>query len=208
MTYLRNQSRLVHETVYRHIKHHLGQLGWLTEGSVPYGSIPLNVMSIMPPEYENVSKLEPGTAVVSIGPRFNTEDQEMGSDLVVQEYPIFFDVFMDKEAVADAVADDVFDILKGRLPGTAQALKVWDFTQAPPQAVDGWRIELTDLETDHGPNVRNWSIVRVTAQLEFMDSVTDVRTSSYPSASIFATPPIPGAATLTVSVGVEADGGT
>ena len=185
MSYPRNQSRLVHETLFRHIKYHMGQLGWLSALTAPYGATALTIMSIMPPEFENVSKLEPGTAVVTIGQRLDSVEQEMGSTLVEAEIPFFFDVFMDKEATASAAADDVVDILKGRIAGTSRALKVYDFTATPPTAIPDWRMEVTDVEVDRSPTVRTWFMVRATAALSFPDTLTSTRTSAYPSASYF-----------------------
>lgn len=164
MTFLRHAARHVHHTVANHVETQLGVLNWTTVGQVPFDSPVVQVRRTAAIVGGTLGKTtKAGTVAITIGTEFAPGSEEMGGALSSQEYPIFIDVFQDTEATTLALALDIKDILLGRFPGTARYLPVIDQTTGTP--VDGWKIELDDVERVE-PDYNFalfWQIVKVTA---------------------------------------------
>ena len=183
MTYLRHASRHVHETVLKHVEYHIGALGWTTPGSTPFAAPVVEIQGSMPEEHEEIKRLQPGRLAVTLGPVTDPMPQEMGGPLVAVEYPFFFDCFMDTDATATALADDVRDILLGRQAHTSTYLKVFDFTTATPVAISGWMLEIDDVVRTKAVGWKNWQITKATATLYYNEDDVDHSSLGYPSAT-------------------------
>lgn len=182
MSYLRHASRHIHETVYQHMTYQIGALGWLSTVTPLFGGVPVRMQSVMPKEYDQLKKLQPGLLGVTLGDVDDDEELELGG-LVGQDYPFFFDCYMDTEASALALADDVRDILKGRVAGTSNALYVYDHTNTTPVIQSGWLLSLTDVARFNPPSEINWQVVNATYQLQWYDSWVATTAGTYPNAS-------------------------
>ena len=85
---------------------------------------------------------------------------------------MFVDILMDVPAHADAVAQDIRDILLGRFPDIAgRVIAVVD--QSTGQPVPGWKVEFDDLEvsTPDVPLALQWRVVKLTAATYFPEAV-------------------------------------
>lgn len=185
MAYLRHASRHIHETVYQHMSYHIGALGWTSTVTPLFGGVPVRMQSVMPKEYDQLSKLSPGLLGVTIGDVDDDVELELGGGLTGLDIPFFFDCYMDTEASALALADDVRDILKGRVTGTSQLLTVYNHTATVPVAQEGWYLVLTDVQRFNPQRVLDWQVVNATYQLQWFDGWVAGVSGTYPSASLF-----------------------
>jgi len=159
---------MLHATVASYIETQLTALGWTTPGSTPFGAPVLTYISTWPQEWQTIAQLQPGTFAITIGDEQDSTPEELGGVLVVQEIPIFCDMFMDNEGTALALACDVRDIVKGRLSGTVMTLALKDFTASTPTDVPGWSIELGDVVREVPLSTApQWQVVKVTASCYF-----------------------------------------
>jgi hypothetical protein len=183
MTYLRHARRHVHQTMFKHIEHHIGLLGWTNAATTPFSAPVVDVQGTMPEEYEEIKRLQPGRLGITLGPVPAPMEQEMGGPLVAVEYPFFFDCFMDTDAAAVALADDVADILHGYIPNTSTYLKVFNFTTGTPVAISGWQMEIDDVVRTKADGWKNWQITKATATLYYNLDDVDNTGTGYPSAT-------------------------
>lgn len=171
-TFLRHAARHVHYTVADYIEAQLADLDWTTEGSTPFGATALTFQRFPAVTGDPTkAQIAPGTVAITLGNELAPDPQELGGPLTLQEYPIFVDVFMEKDAEAVAVATDVRDILLGRLPGTHRFLDLVD--QLTDLPVPGWKIELDDVQRVRPDSVLpvHWHSVHVAANAYFNETV-------------------------------------
>jgi len=183
MTYVRHSARHVHQTVFKHVEHHIDLLGWLDPLTTPFNSPAVTVQASMPEEYDEIRRLQPGRLAITMGPVPDAKPQEMGGGLLAVEYPFFFDCFQDTDAAAVALAEDVSDILHGYLPNTSTHLKVYDFTASTPVAISEWMIEIDDVVRTRAEGWKNWQIAKATATLYYVPDSVDHTPTGYPSAT-------------------------
>jgi len=170
MAFLRHAPRHVHHTVANVIEAQMTALNWKDPSATPLGAPVLRFTREAPlagGRTTGIDKISPGLVTITLGDELPSREEELGGPLSSQEYPIFVDVFMGTDGEATAVASDVRDILLGRFPGTQRSLDVID--QATGTPVDGWRIELDDVERarpNHNYQV-HWQVVKVTATTYF-----------------------------------------
>ena len=168
MTYLRHASRHIHHTVANYIVEHLTALGWTQEGNVPFDSPVVKVWKSPAIIGNSLDRnVVPGVVAINLGNEITPDLEELGGPLTSQVYPVFIDIFQDHEATALALANDVKDILLGRLPGTRRSLRL--INQVTGQEVPDWWIELDDIERvkpDSNFALR-WQVVKVSANAYF-----------------------------------------
>lgn len=163
MTYLRHAARHIHHTVADHIETRLDSLGWTSAAATPFGATPVSVKRTA----GHAKDITAGQVRISLGDEYMPQEQEMGGPLTRQDVPLFVDIFMDREAIALALACDVRDICLGRLGGGTRFLPV--INQVNDTAVPGWQIELDDVirvRPDHALPL-SWQVVKVTASTYF-----------------------------------------
>jgi len=172
MAFLRHAPRHVHYTVAAAIEDPMTAMGWSDPQNTPLGATPLRFLREPPlsgGRTLGVDKVSAGLVTITMGDEPPPAEEEMGGPLSSQEYPIFVDIFMDTEGEATAVASDVRDILLGRFAGTKRIIPVVNqITQTP---VDGWQIELDDIERgrpQHNFQI-HWQVVKVTATTYFQE---------------------------------------
>lgn len=107
---IRHRSRHLRATVYDKVIADLTTLGWIS-APINFGTTPIRVIDYQPDERGEI--VSTNTVAVSIGDVINDADEELGAadgGLRSAWYPIFVDVYMADQALADAVCDDVRDI--------------------------------------------------------------------------------------------------
>lgn len=171
MTWLRHSTRHVFQTLYDHVSEQLAILGWTVAGQTPFGAPLVTLVDKPLVDGDQIRKeAQAGMVFVTLGTELNPEEQELGGPLAIQEIPIFFDVFMDANAHAVALACDIRDILRGRIGGK----RVLDVVnQVTGVAEPGWTFELVDVERV-SPDQRfamHWQSVKVTAETTFQEEV-------------------------------------
>lgn len=172
MVFLRHAARHVHYTVANAIEGAMTTMHWSDPAATPLGATPLRYVREPPlsgGRTLGVEKVSAGLVTITMGDEPPPVEEELGGPLSSQEYPIFVDIFMGTDGEATAVASDVRDILLGRFPGTKRIIPVVDqVTQTP---VDGWKIELDDVERarpQHNFQI-HWQVVKVTATTYFQE---------------------------------------
>lgn len=161
MSWLRHASRHVHHTVANYIEHHLAALDWTDPQATPFGAAPVKIMR-EPVLFgdERDRKIQDGTVAITIGDEDDVDHKKLGGPLVAQEYPLFVDIFAAQEGVALALANDVRDILKGRLPGTQR----WHdlINQSNGNVVPGWKLEFEAVYRERPENqpALRWQVVK------------------------------------------------
>lgn len=170
MTWLRQAPRHIHGTVADYLTARLTELGWLSV-TPPLGATRVRMQTYMPPEAE-LSKVTAGLCAISLGDEVDAMEEEMGGPLHSQEFPIFVDVFQEKDAHAIGLASDIRDIFRGRLTNCVRSMSVKDQSQDPPTAVTGWRMEFTDVQRERIDRLPIfWQSVKVTAFVEFPEVI-------------------------------------
>jgi hypothetical protein len=171
MSYLRHASRHVLASVMLTVQDGLDTLGWMDAGTLPFGSKYAAVVHFSDAPAIAGDKLADevaaGLVAVTLGPEFPVDMDELGGPLARQDYPIFFDVFQPEYATTTALANDIRDILMGRVAGTNRYVVIKD--QTDDSTVLGWTCELTDVEIVR-PELRlplHWQVVKVTAEVHF-----------------------------------------
>ena len=104
---LRFRSRHLRATMTNRLTTRFTTLGWVT-APINFGADPIAILDYQPDERGDV--VTSNTVAVSIGNVINDKDEEIGAGLRSGFYPVFIDVYMATQALADAVCDDVRDI--------------------------------------------------------------------------------------------------
>lgn len=107
---LRHRSRHLRATIYNKVKSDLTALGWVNV-PVNFDTNPVTVIDYQPDERNEAIKSN--TVAVSLGDVVNDKDEELGAEaggLRSGFYPVFVDVFMAEQALADAICDDLRDM--------------------------------------------------------------------------------------------------
>lgn len=107
---LRHRSRHLRATIYNKVKADLTTLGWVNS-PVNFDTSPVSVIDYQPDERNEAIKSN--TVAVSLGDVVSDKDEELGAEaggLRSGFYPVFVDVYMAEQALADAICDDLRDI--------------------------------------------------------------------------------------------------
>lgn len=170
MSYLRYSSRNVHWTVANWIEATLTSLNWMDPDNTPFGAPVLRVKRTTAAIGGQLpEKLEPGLVTVTLGDEPMPDEEELGGALSSIEIPIFIDIFMDLDAHAAAVSEDIRDMLLGRLGPKIRVMPTVD--QATDDVRTDWSIHFEDIEQIR-PEVAlaiHWRVVKVTARVYFLE---------------------------------------
>lgn len=171
---IRHATRHVQATILNVLREQLTILGWTDDAHLPFGNKHAAVVRFTdsPAIGEDRSFTEgvgAGTLACTLGDEAPPSPEEIGGPLTRQDYPVFLDILQPSYAAATALANDVRDILVGRMPGTRRHIRV--INQVTGEPVPGWICELTDVEITR-PEVRmplHWQVVKVTAEVYFSE---------------------------------------
>lgn len=170
MAFLRHSTRHIHATVVKYLEDELDGLGWFGP-TTPFGAEVIRTQTFFPPESE-LATVTPGLVAITMGDELDAEEGELGGPLHRQEFPFFVHCFMSKDAYAVALATDVRDILRGRTATGQRVLDLLDFTDATPAAVDGWSMEITEVERDRMDRLPiYWQLVSFTLVVDFAEEL-------------------------------------
>lgn len=104
---IRHRSRHLRATLFNKLTTELDACGWITP-PVNFVSTPVTVVDYQPDERgEPVSR---NTVALSLGNVTGDSDEELGAregGLRSGWYPVFIDVYMAEQALADAICDDI-----------------------------------------------------------------------------------------------------
>ena len=173
MSWLRHAGRHVHHTAANYLKDQLDTLGWTAADAEdrPWGLTQVELWTKPAVTDEGlVEAVRSGIVAITLGDEADSTLQEMSGPLATQDYPLFINVFHDTEESTLALATDIRDIFKGRLPDTNSSLPV--LNQADQVAVPGWVMEFNDIERvrpDSGRIKLHWQVVKVTAETYFQE---------------------------------------
>lgn len=168
MSYLAYAVRHVQRTIENLIKDHLDSLGWLGSDP-PFGASPFIFQRGRMVEAD--LRAAAGNLVsVSFGSESDDTEEELGGGLLSIEHVAFIDVLGQTDAIALSLASDVKDRLSGRYPDSTRFAAVYSHLTDPPTLVAGYRLEFVDVSREEGNPavVRNWHIVKATAELTYL----------------------------------------
>lgn len=171
MAYIRNQERMVYQTILDYLTTQLTTLGWMaaSPGPWPFGATTAVTIKEEVPNIEGA--IPDNTVAYTMGTTPDDKPGEMGAGaggLWLTEFTFFIDVFGENIGVAKAIASDVRAVLTGKLTGTNRNLTMTDYSQTPA-APSSANIEFTDVTMDRPVNLtqRNWMTIKVTAELQY-----------------------------------------
>lgn len=165
MAYLRHSTRHAHQSLMAYLSAHLEALGWTVPNNVPFGAPPVAIVGTFPDEWDEVSVLDPGMMVITVGDEDSAREEELGP-LTSIEIPFFIDCFMDTDGVALALACDVRDILNGRFANTLNWEHVYNYNGEEPE-ISGYTMEFEDTVRERIKN--KWHVVKTSAIMYFND---------------------------------------
>jgi hypothetical protein len=174
VSFIRNQERMVYQTVMDHLESQLTTLGWLEEDPtlLPFGAtVPLTWMEGMPEPKLEV--LKPNTVAFTEGDTPDDQEGELGAvhgGLWSVEHTFFVDIYGESLGVAKALASDVRAILNGKMVGAARFISLTDYSLTPPATAPGHLLHFEDVEVTRPvaqPSKLRWEVVKATCVHEF-----------------------------------------
>ena len=174
MGFIRNQERMVYQSVMDHLEAQLTALGWLTSDpdQLPFGAtVPLTWMEAVPePKTE---PLKVNTVAFSEGDTPDDAEAELGAahgGLWSVEHTFFVDIYAESLGVAKALASDVRAILNGKMVGSSRYITMRDYSLTPPADASGHLLHFEDIEVARPmaqPSKLRWEVVKATCVHEF-----------------------------------------
>ena len=175
MAFIRNQERMVYQSVMDLVQGHLTTLGWLGQTDpnlLPFGAtVPLTWLEATPDP--KLDPLAPNTVAFTEGDTPDDEEGELGAvhgGLWRVEHTFFIDIYGESLGVAKALASDIRAILNGKLPGTSRYANLTDFSLTPPAQALGHILSFEDVEVTRPmaqPAKMRWEVVKATCVHEF-----------------------------------------
>lgn len=161
---MRHFSRHLHATIQNDVEAYLRETGWLPP-LVPdpdfvtlLGALPVDFQRQRPDE-SMLKVLKPNLVAVSFGGQTDDTDEQLGGGLVSHEHVVYVDVYAENDAVAVALAEDVRDLMSGRV--RSRYFRPVDQNTMTP--VLGYLCEYSEVFREPAdrelPNVR-WQVVR------------------------------------------------
>lgn len=208
MAYIRNQDRMVYQSVVDLLQWQLNALGW-NSPQPPFGAtVPITFIEETPDP--KLGPMAPNTVAFSEGSSPDDAEGELGAaygGLWIVRYTFFVDVYGESVGVAKALASDLRGVLTGRLPGTSRYTYLTDYTQNPPAPAPGHLLHFEDVEVDRpmgGLGKLRWEVVKATAVHEYDAVENSLLGAAHPRyqsqvnlGAVTVAVPLDGEATLT-----------
>lgn len=168
---IRHFGRHLYQSAYDHLDGALGGLGWMTAGG--FKSQLLRMQTYIPDE--TGAALAPNLAALTLLDEGPELEAAMGDLLVETDVTFVVDIFGENQAVALAIAEDVKDVLRGRINGYRRIIPVYDYTAGAANKVhlDGVWAENEDvvrMPSNRTELRRQWQVVRWTCHVEYVPS--------------------------------------
>jgi len=169
--YIRNQDRMVSQSVFDYVGAQLNGLGW-NSTTPPFGATaPITLLEEqLDPK---LAAMAPNTVAFSEGHQPDDTEGELGAaygGLWTVRHTFFVDIYGESIGVAKALSSDVRGIFTGRLPGASRYLLMKDYSAQPPTPTPGHLIHFEDVEVSRpmtGISKLRWEIVKATAVHEY-----------------------------------------
>ncbi len=170
---IRHFGRHLYQSVFDHIDTGLVDLGWKVAGG--FKEFPVTTQNWVPDEGQGTSQVQPNLVAVTILDEGEEVPEELGDGLVSIDVQLSVDIYGENQAVALAIAEDVKDLLRGRIDGYHRIIPIFDYS-----AVDtgGTRAALTGVWAENEDVVRipsqrtelrrQWQVVRWTCHVEYV----------------------------------------
>lgn len=162
------RARLIKDSFFYMLEGRLTALGWFDSGRQ---HLPVNMLA-MPRNWDQ--PIEFNTLAVS-AEDVNDTESEMGSNLAEDRWTVYVDFFAEDDSVGADLANDVRDILRGKMPsiGASRAvLDVYDYRQATPPVIAYVDIENVLLDRARNfprPWQQHWYAIRCDLVDEYYD---------------------------------------
>lgn len=174
MTYLRNQERMVYQSVLDYMKAQLTTLGWFNTDTdtLPFGAT-ISLTWIEEALDPKLAEIQANTIAFSEGDLPDDEEGELGAalgGLWSVNHTFFIDVYGESRGVAKAIASDVRAILTGRLDGTSCYQDLLDYSSVPAAVAPGHLLHFEDVEITRpmtAPSKLRWEVIKATCVHEF-----------------------------------------
>lgn len=162
---IRFRSRHLHATFYNQLRTDLDALGWV-HAPVNFGATALSFIDYQPDE--RAVQIKHNTVAVSLGDYDIDDDEELGASgggLRSAEYHVFVDVYMEEQALALALCDDIRDIYTDYSTTLVDQITGLQVINAP--------IEVQEVAGPEHPSTgveqfkKYWRTMRLTAVLFF-----------------------------------------
>lgn len=157
------RARLLHDSFTATIENGLAGLGWLDSGR---SHQPLQFLH--GPHTWSVP-VEFNTIVVT-SQSAQSDEIEMGSNLIANSTEIYAELYAETDSLGMHLANDVRDLLRGRLPGGAdrEIIPILDYRLATPAAIGHANVLSIDLQrtTDQVPEVWARHVFTISVVLE------------------------------------------
>lgn len=167
MVYIRNQDRMVYQTVYNHMVTQLGILGW-NSATPPFGAQSAITILEEAPDFKG-GAIQPNTVAMSEGAQPDDEEGELGASyggLWIIKHTFFIDIYGESTGVAKALSSDLRGVFTGRLPGTSRYIRMIDYSLNPPAPAVDHLLRFEDVEIDRPmggtPSKLRWEVVKAT----------------------------------------------
>lgn len=163
---LRHRSRHLRATIFNKVHADLTTLGWIT-APVNFGTTAVTVVDYQPDERNE--PVRTNTVAVSLGDIVDDTDEELGAQaggLRSAHYPVFIDVYMGEQALADAICDDLRDIFDNAIFALVDQVSGTDSAE---------RVEIDEVMGPDRPTGANsadpfkrfWRVMRIGVRLYY-----------------------------------------
>lgn len=136
----------IQNSFYKMINDSMTAKGWLTSNPGARADVTILTEQINP-----LTEIKPNKIGISSEDMFDTE-MELGSNLQENRWDIFIDIFAENEFVGVALAGDLFDIIRGKMPSIDRGdsnFPVYDY-------MDDSLMFYCELENAEVNRVRDW----------------------------------------------------
>lgn len=168
---IRHFGRHLYQSVFDHVDQALADLGWKDPGGFKENVV--RTQNYVPEEGQGTSQLQPNLVAVTMLEEGEETPEEMGDVRVSLDVVFTVDIYGENQAVALAIAEDVKDVLRGRLE-RRRIIPVYDYSTTPaPTLLDGVLAENEDvvrLPSQRTELRRQWQVVRWTVHVEYTPS--------------------------------------
>lgn len=162
------RTRLIQDSLRSTVEDGLTALGWF---GTARRHRPVHMID-RPPKWDE--PIELNSIVAALEGR-SEADAEMGSNLTVDTWQVYVDIYAESDTIGLQLSGDVRDILRGKIPSIGRSrsvLDIYDYTQATPPIFTS--LELRNVNEDRARNFphpwqQHWFVVLADLEDEYMD---------------------------------------
>lgn len=166
---IRHFGRHLYQSVFDHLDGGLDDLGWKSPGG--FKEFLVRTQSYVPDEGQGSSQLQPNLVAITLLDEGVEVPEELGDTLVSIDLGFVADIYGENQAVALSIAEDVKDLLRGRINSYHRIVPIYDYTTSPRTRLDGVWAENEDvarMPSNRTELRRQWQVVRWTCHVEYV----------------------------------------